>query len=123
LIWLATGALALVVAALVLRPLWRARLPADAEAPELAFYRDQLAEIERDATAGDLTTEQAHSARTEVQRRLLAAASTSPSPSPRRGEGRGEGVFDPCSEGVFDPCSEGVFDPCEGACPRDGVGE
>ena len=73
-IWLAAGALSLLVAALVLRPLWRARTPSASEAPEIAFYRDQLAEIERDAASGELTPEQAHSARLEVQRRLLAVA-------------------------------------------------
>src|SRR5271170_7031520 len=93
-IWLAFGALALVVAALLLQPLWRKRAPAAAEAADIAFYRDQLAELERDEGLGYLTPEQAAAGRIEIQRRLLAAVElSSPAavpltqPSPREGEG------------------------------------
>ena len=89
-IWLAFAALALVVAVLLLQPLWRARAPSVAEAADIAFYRDQLAELERDQALGYLTAEQAAAGRLEIQRRLLAAAelySPSPRPSPRGGEG------------------------------------
>jgi len=85
-IWLAFAALALVVAALLLQPLWRTRAPAVAEAADIAFYRDQLAELERDQGLGYLTGEQAAAGRIEIQRRLLAAAELA-SPSPPRGEG------------------------------------
>ena len=72
--WLSFAALAAVVALLLLQPLWRRRATPTGEPPELAFYRDQLAEIERDAAQGDVTPEQAAASRLEVQRRLLAAA-------------------------------------------------
>jgi cytochrome c-type biogenesis protein CcmH len=41
---------------------------------ELAVYRDQLAEIERDRDAGRIGAAEAEAARVEVSRRLLAAA-------------------------------------------------
>ena len=41
---------------------------------DLAIYRDQLAEIEREREAGALTAEQARAARIEIERRILAAA-------------------------------------------------
>ncbi len=41
---------------------------------EIAVYRDQLAEIERDRTSGLIGASEADAARTEVSRRLLAAA-------------------------------------------------
>ncbi|HUA56178.1 MAG TPA: c-type cytochrome biogenesis protein CcmI, partial [Candidatus Sulfotelmatobacter sp.] len=85
-IWLALGALTVLVAGLLVRPLWwRARRRAPGAAPEVAFYRDQLAEIERDVALGALTAEQAGAARLEVQRRLLAAAPTLERPQPAPG--------------------------------------
>src|SRR5271170_4869233 len=80
-IWLAFGALALVVAALLLQPLWRRRAPAASEAADIAFYRDQLAELERDEGLGYLTAEQAAAGRIEIQRRLIAAAELSAAPA------------------------------------------
>src|SRR5260221_7905636 len=91
-IWPGVATLALAVAAVLLRPLWR-RAPAVVLDADLAFHRDQLAELERDLQLGTLTAAQADSARIEVQRRLLAAAS----PSPHRGEGRGEGAARPAA--------------------------
>jgi cytochrome c-type biogenesis protein CcmH len=40
----------------------------------LAIYRDQLAEVERERAAGSLSAEDAAATRTEIERRLLAAA-------------------------------------------------
>jgi cytochrome c-type biogenesis protein CcmH len=40
----------------------------------LAIYRDQLSEVERERAAGSLSVEDAAAARTEIERRLLAAA-------------------------------------------------
>ena len=42
-------------------------------APDVEIYRDQLAELDRDAARGTLAPEEAEAARTEVARRLLAA--------------------------------------------------
>lgn len=59
----------------VLWPLGRARpLAASANEADLAVYRDQLGEIERDRARGVLPEREAEAARTEVSRRLLAAA-------------------------------------------------
>lgn len=68
--------LALMTAAAIFAVLWplsrhggKARSGSD-----LAVYRDQLAEIERDLAAGLIGTQEAEAARVEVSRRLLAAA-------------------------------------------------
>jgi len=45
------------------------------ERPELAVYRDQLAELERDLARGLIGPEEAAAARREIERRLLRAAS------------------------------------------------
>jgi cytochrome c-type biogenesis protein CcmH len=59
--------------ALLLAPLlWRRRGPAARDAYNLAVYKDQLAEVERDLGRGLLTAEQAEAARTEIGRRILA---------------------------------------------------
>lgn len=68
--------LALMTAAAIFAVLWplsrhggKARSGSD-----LAVYRDQLAEIERDLAAGLIGAQEAEAARIEVSRRLLAAA-------------------------------------------------
>jgi cytochrome c-type biogenesis protein CcmH len=48
---------------------------------ELAIYRDQLAEIERERTAGTLPESEAAAARIEVERRILAAGDQPPPPA------------------------------------------
>lgn len=48
---------------------------------EIAVYRDQLAEIERDRASGLIGEAEAEAARTEVSRRLLAAAGTDQTPA------------------------------------------
>ena len=68
--------LALMTAAavfIVLWPLGRARL-ATASGGDLAVYRDQMRELERDRTAGLIGSAEAEAARVEISRRLLAAA-------------------------------------------------
>jgi cytochrome c-type biogenesis protein CcmH len=57
----------------VLWPLSR-RPKTAAEASDQAIYRDQLAEIDRDLAAGQIAQPEAAAARTEVARRLIAAA-------------------------------------------------
>lgn len=60
--------------AALLWPLLRLRLPArDRLSGELAIYRDQLAELERERAAGTLSPAEAAAARTEIERRMLAA--------------------------------------------------
>jgi cytochrome c-type biogenesis protein CcmH len=63
----------------VLWPLGRAG-GGQREGSEVAVYRDQLAEIERDLAGGLIAAPEAEAARVEIGRRLLAAASTEPAP-------------------------------------------
>lgn len=67
---------ALMTAAAVLAVLWplgRSRAPAPSGS-DVAVYRDQLEEIERDQAAGLIPEDEAQAARVEVSRRLLSAA-------------------------------------------------
>ena len=57
----------------LLRSLSPRRPDATSDKPHLAFYKDQLAEIERDVARGVLAESEAEAARNEVGRRLLAA--------------------------------------------------
>jgi cytochrome c-type biogenesis protein CcmH len=57
----------------VLWPLGRASQP-QIGGSEMAVYRDQLAEIDRDVAAGLIGSTEAEAARVEISRRLLAAA-------------------------------------------------
>jgi len=59
----------------LLVPLVKPRLAErDRLASDTAVYRDQLAEVERERGAGTLAAPEADAARTEIERRLLAAA-------------------------------------------------
>jgi cytochrome c-type biogenesis protein CcmH len=73
---------ALMTGAAVFAVLWplafaRAAAPAGAEA-DLAVYRDQLTEIERDRARNLIGVAEAEAARIEVSRRILAAAAAKP---------------------------------------------
>ena len=82
--------LAGLAAALLVLPLWRRKRNAATRADyDLAVFRDQLAEIERDAERGLLGAKQAEAARLEVERRILACADeaergAAPSPAGRK---------------------------------------
>ena len=83
--WVAAAALTAVSVAVLLPPLvGRRRQDRERDRDQaLAVYRDQLAQIERDRTGGLLPTDEAEVLRTEVERRLLAAAdAVEPSPRP-----------------------------------------
>lgn len=67
-----TSLTSLAVALLLLPLLARRPRPRSREAYNLAVYRDQLAEIDRDLARGVLTPEQAETARAEIGRRILA---------------------------------------------------
>jgi cytochrome c-type biogenesis protein CcmH len=82
----------LIVLALVfvVPPLFRRALPAVVEAgPDLAIYRDQLADLERDLQAGALTADRYEQARQELERRLAEElqADTATVSSPAAGKG------------------------------------
>lgn len=75
LLWLSFAVLSAAVAGALLRPLMRsAQQDAHATSSDVAVYRDQLAEIDADRERGLISPAEAESARTEVARRLLAAA-------------------------------------------------
>ncbi|MEL6167711.1 MAG: c-type cytochrome biogenesis protein CcmI [Pseudomonadota bacterium] len=85
--WIIALGFAALVAATLVRALWQ-----DAGAGssgDVAIYRDQLREVDRDVARGVLGDEEAEAARIEVSRRLLAAdkavASAAASGGPERG--------------------------------------
>lgn len=76
LFWLIVGALALGVTALLVLALLRgAQAAQPAVEFDLKVYKDQLAEVDRDAARGVVSPEDAERARTEISRRILAADS------------------------------------------------
>ena len=80
LFWIAAALLSGIVVMIVVRPLLRRdRDAAEAEAnsrtaSDVAVYRAQLSEVERDLARGVLAPDQAEAARIEIQRRLIRAA-------------------------------------------------
>ncbi|MDO7629786.1 MAG: c-type cytochrome biogenesis protein CcmI, partial [Loktanella sp.] len=72
LFWIICVVLALVVAGLVVAPLVRGVQAAGVD-PDVAFYRAQLDELDRDIARGTIDAAEGERARVEVQRRLLAA--------------------------------------------------
>jgi len=87
LLWLL---IALMTGAAILAVLWplsrgRERLAGSAD---VAVYRDQLAEIERDRARGLIAGTEAEGARIEVSRRLIAAADAGENGSPQGALGR-----------------------------------
>ena len=71
------GLTCLALAILLVPLLLRRHTAASRESYNLAVYRDQLAEIDRDAARGLLNPEQAEAARAEIGRRILALPPTS----------------------------------------------
>ncbi len=74
------GLTCLALAILLVPLLLRRHTAASRESYNLAVYRDQLAEIDRDAARGLLSAEQAEAARAEIGRRILALQPGAPSP-------------------------------------------
>jgi len=72
-IWLAIAAMTCAAVFAVLIPLSR-RTATIGDARDVAVYKDQLAEVDRDAAAGLIGPAEAEAARIEVSRRLIAAA-------------------------------------------------
>ncbi|MDE2029247.1 MAG: c-type cytochrome biogenesis protein CcmI [Alphaproteobacteria bacterium] len=91
-LWLTFAALAAAVVVLLLYPVFRGGKDAAGRiAYDMTVYRDQLAEIGKDAERGMMTPEQAEAARAEIYRRMLAAEdaeNTRTAASSRRGMGR-----------------------------------
>ncbi|MBI1205664.1 MAG: c-type cytochrome biogenesis protein CcmI [Azospirillum sp.] len=89
--WIVAAAMTGATVALLLWPL--VRRPATSALPErdrfdLAVYRDQLAELDRDLARGVIEAAQAEAARAEIGRRMLAVAEAGPKPVPQAGTGR-----------------------------------
>jgi len=90
LFWILVAILTAVVAAILLLPLLRgARATAPERAGEVAVYRDQLSELDRDRAQGLISSDEADYARAEIGRRLIAVSSAGASeravsPSVRR---------------------------------------
>ena len=77
LFWIIVTVLALAVGLMLATPLWRGARGTLAQ-PDVAIYRDQLAEVDRDMARGVLDGEEAARTRAEVARRLLAADKAGP---------------------------------------------
>ena len=79
--------LALMMAVAIFAVLWplsrgRETAPSAAGSSDVAVYRDQLEEIERDRNAGMIAAPEAQAAQIEVSRRLIAAAQPAENASP-----------------------------------------
>ena len=72
--WIAMAVLTAAATAALLAPLFRSRQVVGEAESEVAIYRDQLEEIERDVERGVLPENEASHARTEIARRLLQAS-------------------------------------------------
>ena len=72
-LWFPLALMTVAAVFVVLWPLGRARL-APKSGGDVAVYRDQLHELERDRSAGLIGSAEAEAARVEISRRLLAAA-------------------------------------------------
>lgn len=71
-LWLTLTGIAAIAILLLVAPLWRRPRPNQSRgAFDAQIYRDQLSEIERDLERGQVSSEQAATARTEIARRLL----------------------------------------------------
>ena len=76
--WIICAVLTLAVSAIVLTPLLRAEESYAEEDPQVALYKAQLAEVERDVARDVLASSDAEQAKTEIARRLLAATKQAP---------------------------------------------
>jgi cytochrome c-type biogenesis protein CcmH len=77
-LWIAMAVLTAAAAAALLAPMYRSRRDAAAAPAELAIYRDQLDEVDRDVRRGILPAGEATAARNEIARRLLQAGEPAP---------------------------------------------
>jgi cytochrome c-type biogenesis protein CcmH len=85
-IWMLLAAMTALAVMAVLYPLSRHREIVDGADPNAQFYRDQIAEIERDRERGLLSEPEAEAARAEAARRLLRASAVGEDPVATMGE-------------------------------------
>lgn len=78
LLWLMLGLMAVAAIVILTVPLFRIRSGAEAPraALDVALFRDQLAELDREAKEGLIAGPEATAARREIERRLIAAGRT-----------------------------------------------
>lgn len=88
LFWILAAVLTAGVVVLVIRPLMRPADTVDRSEFDLAVYRDQLAEIDRDFDRGLIGEVEAEAARTEIGRRVLNAGKQGQRLAGRRNGGR-----------------------------------
>lgn len=86
--WIAAAFLTFGACLAIILPAMRARAAAPAAAHDIAVYRDQLAEVSRDAARGLIGASEAEEAKAEIGRRILRSggadsAETAPRPVPR----------------------------------------
>ncbi|HZG31330.1 cytochrome c-type biogenesis protein CcmH [Ensifer adhaerens] len=75
LFWIIVSCVTALLAAALLAPLLRRSATAGGEhSHDVEVYRDQMAEVDRDAAAGLISADEAEYARAEIGRRLLASA-------------------------------------------------
>lgn len=83
--WVCVGLICAATVAALLWPLRQRSVKRSAEARELAFYRDQLDELNRDLERELITKDQHAQAEAEIGRRILATRTTEPGgPSPKK---------------------------------------
>lgn len=87
-LWILIAFMTFIVAMAFLLPLWRGRnsLTLSTESAEIAIYKDQMRELERDMAGGLISATEAQAARGEIARRLLAADQAASQP---QGETKG----------------------------------
>lgn len=84
-IWIVFAVMTAAVIALLLLPVLRAKpgaVAVDRAAYDRAVFRDQLAELDRDAARGTIGKAEAEAARNEIARRLIAVSSDGPARTP-----------------------------------------
>lgn len=82
-LWVVLTVMTVAAAGFVLAPLWRCERPTPTRAAyDLEIYRDQLAEVERDAARGLISADEAEAARAEIGRRALSVSAASDSKKP-----------------------------------------
>jgi cytochrome c-type biogenesis protein CcmH len=80
-IWIVFALMTGAAALCAIWPLLRRRREGGDESRAIAFYKAQMAEVERDVARGQLPSAEAAGARAEAARRLIAASETSAAPA------------------------------------------
>lgn len=88
--WLLAAALALITAVSFLWPILRGTgVTLERADSAIAIFRDQLSEVDRDGARGLISPHEAKAARTEIQRRMIAADKARTTNVVKDGSGRG----------------------------------